>query len=633
MKVVSLDKKWKELLFAMTSFGPNFMAVLMGAYFSDAVNPAALTEGSVQAISNVCLIMPAVFPVIWFIAKIIDGIIDIPLASITDSLSTRFGRRRPPILVCFVPMVVSYAMTWIPLGGTGADCNRVVNTAWMCAWAVVFFISYSMSIITFYGSIASISTGENQRTRITAFKSFFDTISYCIVYALVPLILKVSGMHINKLVMFMLPLFITILIPVFLIKEGEKYGYPENMGVSVAEYKRVGIKESLQLTFSNKIFVKWIIVDCCALFGLQMFLVSMNALITGGMGFDGGQMAIINTAAFAPVPIMLYLLNKLKRKKGLRFTFQTALIAFGISILSFDAASLYMVGSNNLGLQYIIAILGGIICSWAIGALFMFPYLVPAQVAGVEEQITGRDHSSMYFAARIVCTTIVGAFGSSLVYDNIKNFFISKSADGIVFATGFEEAAMAFSEKSGNAIATADVYNFGLLMVPVIVFVVCMIGFFAAFKLPKDFSQVLIAEELKKQHPEYDITKISDAEDHDDGSENIFVLDALWLLSGGIFGFIWLGVVMNKFRKLSGTKRNIALGIISCLIPFVGIAYFIKVGKEIAEYKKSLGLTAPNRIVPYIISGLCLPVAGLNPVALSLLQKDVNDILKFKNAK
>ena len=628
MQAVSLNKRWKEFLFAMASFGPNFMSVLMGAYFSDAVNPAALTEGSVQAISSVCLIVPAVFPVLWFIGKLIDGIIDIPLASITDSLSTKFGRRRPPIIVCFLPMVLSFAMCWFPIGGTGADCNKVANTAWMCAWAVVFFISYSMSVITFYGSIASVCTTENQRSRVTAFKSFFDTISYCIVYALVPLILKVSGMHINKLVLLMLPLFVTILIPVFLIKEGEKYGYPENQGKDIVEYNRVKIGESLKITFSNKVFLKWVVVDCCAMFGLQMFLVSMNALITGGMGFDGGQMALVNTSAFAPVPIMLYFLNKLKKKKGLRFAFQTCLVSFALCILSFDAASLYEVGSNNVGLQYAISMAGGLCASWAIGSFFMFPYLVPAQVAGVEEKITGRDHSSMYFAARIVGTTIIGAFGSSLVYDNIKNFFISKQVKGIVFATGFDEAAAAFSEKTGTVVDVSQVFNFGLLIVPIIVCISCVVGFIVAFKLPKDFSQTLIAEEMKKQHPEYDITKIEDDVEKEDGTENIFILVALWVLSGGIFGFIWFGMAMDKYRKTTQTKRNIALGILSNLIPFVSIIYLVLLDKEITNYKKSLGIETKSKLPAYIISGLFLPLMGINPVALALLQKELNDILK-----
>ena len=41
-KFKTLDKGWKEILFAFSAFGPNLLMGIMGAYYSDAVNPAAL---------------------------------------------------------------------------------------------------------------------------------------------------------------------------------------------------------------------------------------------------------------------------------------------------------------------------------------------------------------------------------------------------------------------------------------------------------------------------------------------------------------------------------------------------------------------------------------------------------------
>ena len=58
-KFKMLDKKWKELVFAASGLGPNLLMILMGAFFTDAVNPAALDPGSLQAIGtvgNVCYI-------------------------------------------------------------------------------------------------------------------------------------------------------------------------------------------------------------------------------------------------------------------------------------------------------------------------------------------------------------------------------------------------------------------------------------------------------------------------------------------------------------------------------------------------------------------------------------------------
>ena len=144
-KYVTLKNKFQEIVFSFSGFGPNLLMILMGAYFTDAINPAALnTNGvSLQAIGSACYILPLVFPILWMLAKIFDGVIDIPMAAITDSLKTKWGRRRPPIAVCFIPMVVSYAMCWIPIFGAD-EAMQLANTIWIVCWALVFFATYTM---------------------------------------------------------------------------------------------------------------------------------------------------------------------------------------------------------------------------------------------------------------------------------------------------------------------------------------------------------------------------------------------------------------------------------------------------------------------------------------------------------
>ena len=130
--VRSLDKKWKEFLYAFSGFGPNLLMVLMGSYYSDALNPAALESGEqFQAIApGVCFILPALFPILYALGKVFDGIVDIPLAHVTDTLKTKWGRRRPAIAVCFLPMVISFVLSWIPVFGAS---QPLLNTVWVTA--------------------------------------------------------------------------------------------------------------------------------------------------------------------------------------------------------------------------------------------------------------------------------------------------------------------------------------------------------------------------------------------------------------------------------------------------------------------------------------------------------------------
>ena len=149
--IKSLDKKWKEFLFAFSGFGPNFLMILMGSYYSDALNPSALETGEqFQAIMpGVCFILPALFPILFALGKVFDGIIDIPFAHITDTLSTRWGRRRPAIAVCILPMIISFVLCWIPVGGRE---NPLLNTIWVTVFSIIFFAAYTMCLIAFYVS-------------------------------------------------------------------------------------------------------------------------------------------------------------------------------------------------------------------------------------------------------------------------------------------------------------------------------------------------------------------------------------------------------------------------------------------------------------------------------------------------
>ena len=625
MKVKSLDKKWKEFLYSFSGFGPNFLMVLMGAYFTDALNPTALGEtSSFQAIiPGVCFIAPWLFGILYPIAKAFDGFIDVPFAYITDTLSTKWGRRRPTIFVCMIPMIIAYAMCWLPV----FDTNQIANTIWVTVWSLVFFSTYTMCLISFYGSLSTVCSDEPQRLRVSGYKSFFDTISYCVVYALVPLLLQAFQLNIDKFVFICLPIMLTISIPLFLIKEGEKYGYPENDGM-IAE--KISMRESLKLTFANKLFMKWQLVNGCTYFGLQMFLVGMNAMIIGGMGLSSGQMAIVNTCAFAPVPIMLYLFNKVKAKKGIRFTYQTCLATFAVAIFSFFLGSTMFWGDNALP-KIIIGAVGGIFGSWAIGAFFMMPLLIPAQISGVEERVTGKNHSAMYFAVQALISSIVSAISGALVYENIKMLYVSKKFDKIVSAVipdGQNEIDFAATaERLG--VSSGEIYNFGLILIPFIVSAVCILGIIISSKWPKNFSHKEVAKALKEQDPSIDITEILAEPDEfeiEEKGETIFVQIGLSVLSGFLFGFIWLAFLLKSIKQIIGKGKTALMWALACFVPFAGAYVAVKMHKDLTAKAEELGVKLVGNNVVFIILSIIFPILPVNVVTLALMQKNVNTL-------
>ena len=626
--IQSLNKKWKEFLFAFSGFGPNLLMIMMGSYYSDALNPSALESGEqFQAIMpGVCFILPALFPILFALGKVFDGLIDIPFAHITDTLSTKWGRRRPAIAVCFLPMAISFLFCWIPVGG--AD-GKLFNTIWVTVWSVIFFATYTMCLIAFYGSLSTVCTDEPQRLRVSGYKSFFDTISYCLVYALVPVILSALKLQIDTLVFICMPLMLTMLIPLFLIKEGEKYGYPENRGMSE---EKISIGESLSLTFKNRIFRRWLYVNCCTFFGLQMFLSAMNGLIIGGMGLNGLQMAILNTCAFGPVPVMLYFFNKAKARYGVRATYQSCLLLFAVAILSFFLGSRFLLGEGNLTVKMAIGIVGGLCGSWSIGVFFMMPYLAPAQISSVEKKLTGKNHSAMYFAGNAVTTSIVGAISGNLVYEYVKNIFIAKGK-GLVWAEATDSLSAPevayehfFGVLGSEEAVASSVFNFGNLLVPFIVLITCLAGFFLAYKFPRDLTPTVLAEEFKAMDPSLDISGIEESEAKVEKGEIIFVQVGLSILSGFIFGFIWLGMLLSSIKAYVKNLKVLPVYLLAAFVPFASVFVTLKMRKALLAECAEKGVSLKLPVSALVISSILLPILPINVVALGLIQSAMNKI-------
>ena len=644
MKKVSLNKRWKEVLFAATGFGPNLLMVLMMAYFTDAVIPTGLkADVGFWSYGGTIIVSTIIFPILWTIGRVFDGVVDVPLAAFTDNLKNKTGKRWIAILIAVAPMVISFALCWIPIFGRSGELTfgqQIGNSIWIFFWSIIFFASYTLARITFYGALSDVCEDQTQRARVSAYKSVFDTISYALVYAAIPAIFKAVGLPIWQVALYGTPVMITILFPIFMQKK-----VPAEEVVQGNEDKAVPIGTSIKLTLESKPFMKWTLVNCIAFFGLQMFLVAQNTLISGVMNLGAGWAAVLNTCAFAPVPLMLYIFNRLRKKYGVRPVFQSALLSFGLCIFSFCVGSQWFWG-DQLMPKLIIGAVGGVIGSWGIGAFFMMPYLIPTSIASVEEEVTGKNHSAMYFAIQALATSIVGAVASSLVYNYLKLWADPEGA--------------------------ATNWKYGVSMVPFIVSVACIAGFFFCFLMPKRYTArttyMDIKESAERRLPKLEkkravyLLKVKESEiaashleeenakilalksldgvrvkiakiekeisetkaiieykfdeAHSIGNEEDRVLEknstfanvALWVLSGGI--------------KLNGGVKAIAL--IACFVPFLGILADYKFKKAFEELEKQHNLQLkPKRFVASMIIFACIPVPFMMNVYSLAIRTDM----------
>ena len=442
-------KGWKLFLFSMAGLGPNLMMTLVTGYLNDAllapegISPAKTFTGTIIVSAGLC-------SVLFFVAKIIDAFIDVPLAYINDRMHTKFGRRRLGIILGWMPMSLSFILLWMP--GIFSGMGQVGTTVVEAILLIIFYCSYTMCLVSYYGSFSMIVEDAKAGMRLSHFKAFFDTVQYCFAYALFPSLLLslLGGKETGAVSMALLklaPLMLTMLIPVFLIREDENEETAD---------REIPLTKSIRLSFKNKNFTAWLLVLLVMHMGLMMFLTGIGTTIPDSlMGIKGWQVTVMNSAAFAPVPLMLLLFNLVKKKKGDRFALQTAVLAFALAMFTFAMAWKNIWNSQMI--SFLIGITASTIGSYAVGVFFSSTYYYPSQIAAKEIKDDKIDHSAMYFAVQGLVTQLASAISVNLLYMNLIS------------------TPMNVMGKEGGQ----------FFLVPVIAGVMMLLAFVCTFKMPR----------------------------------------------------------------------------------------------------------------------------------------------------
>lgn len=399
-----ITKKPKLLLYAISGMGVNMLNLMMNSYLCSAIISSGFEKEAAvnQTFCQKDLVVIGLWMVFGVIAKIVDGIIDIPMASFADNLRTKFGRRRPALVIGMIPMIASYLLFLVvPNPGKATVFNTIYLGVILCA----FYTFYTLTMVTYYATFTEIVDNPEDRNFLSNAKSFFDIIYFIMGYVGVRAML--NGINIKTVALIVLPIVLTMIIPLFMIKE------KDNRAEKAEAAPRIPIIKSISITFKNRTFIIWMAVYALMTFGVQLFLSGINEYFSG----TGLNMILIMMSSFAPVPLALMLYNRLFKRKGFGYAFRFSLLMFTLGMSVLFADTFIFSGA----LRTVVSIIAGLLCSLAIGALFSVSYSIPSQLAADEEKRTGVSNSAMYFAVQGLFSGVATAIGSYVVLNLLKS--------------------------------------------------------------------------------------------------------------------------------------------------------------------------------------------------------------------
>ena len=398
--MTKITKKSKLILYACSGLGVNMINLIVGSYLCSAL----LVGGFEKNVENWTylnrdLVAASLWAVLVFAAKIIDGIIDIPFSHFTDNLRSKWGKRKTAILIGFIPMIAAYLLFLIPLNSSAT----ILNTVWFALVLFVFYTFYTLTMLTYYATFAEIAETQQDIVLLSNVKSICDVVYFSLGFALVPAFVSM-GMNVRKVALIFLPLALTMLIPLFMLKENNE----ENKTVE----KRKTFMQSLLFTMKDKPFIFWLLIVFVMNSGLQLFLSGINEYFSTA----GLDMTFVMASCFAPVPFTILLYNKIIKSKGLAFAFRYVLAVFSIGMS--------LMGLCNILPQKLLfpfAICCSIIVSFSIGAFFAITYTVPSHRAAIRNE-ENETASSMYFAIQGLFEGASAGFASGVLLVALKQY-------------------------------------------------------------------------------------------------------------------------------------------------------------------------------------------------------------------
>lgn len=139
--------------------------------------PFFFGNAAVQAYASSVYVMmlhmsPRTLGLILAIPRIWDGITDPVMGYISDNLHTRWGRRRPLIVIGAFLQAIAFGIIWMVPEGLSENMMAI----WLGVTLIIFYTAYTIFSVPFISLGYEMTPDYNERTRVQAFGGFFGKI-------------------------------------------------------------------------------------------------------------------------------------------------------------------------------------------------------------------------------------------------------------------------------------------------------------------------------------------------------------------------------------------------------------------------------------------------------------------------
>jgi GPH family glycoside/pentoside/hexuronide:cation symporter len=329
---------------------------------------------------------------IMIIPRLWDAFTDPLMGHISDNAQTRWGRRRPFILVGAIAVAITFvAMWWGPGVGEASDLVRLL---YLLLFLLLFYTACTVFEIPHGALGMEMANDTHERTRLFSAKSFLGNLfamgtPWLFALANLKIFRGAGGNEADGM------RWVSMVIAAILIPMAFWWFAACKEPVSRAKTERIGFFENIKNTFQNRLFLLLVVVFFVLAMGFN-FVALLNYYISifyifGGDKVAAGFLLGINGTVWAITGLLaVFPLNWLDRRLGKRNT-----LVFAILLMC--GAQLSKIVCYNPEHPYLVLIPTVLLSA----GMLMFFTLGPSMLGDIcdeNELRTGRRSDGSYYA-------------------------------------------------------------------------------------------------------------------------------------------------------------------------------------------------------------------------------------------
>jgi len=338
----------------------------------------------------------ALMGVAMMVGRVVDAIVDPIIGSWSDRTRTRWGRRKPFMVLGTLPLAITFILMWNPLRSTVSMANFLYITLMLSS----FFFFFTVVICPYLALLPEIVTTSEERVSLAAYQAVFNLLGLGAGLIASSWLVGAVGFRDMGLILGLISL-ISFYIPVVSVAERTDWDETDT---------GLPFKKALLESFKNRPFLYFILAMFFMFITVNITIAvipyfAAAVLLEEEAGTGASVMsAVMVLMAMIFFPVVVKLSNRWGKKKVLLVSLAllAALLPLMTVVGHIPAIPLFYQG-------LVFAALLGI----PLASLFVLPYAMLADITDYDEERTGYRREGMYFGVQGLF--VKGALGVSAI--------------------------------------------------------------------------------------------------------------------------------------------------------------------------------------------------------------------------